>query len=152
MTYEFRAQYLRARVAQAELMVDEILELADDASNDYLFDPDTGLPVKASNVRIQRHTKVVRSRSRWRSKRQISESWPVRPRSSSIAQIRSELQINNASPINGRSEKHSVADLVLVGRPHRARRHAKGRGRGQKPYRMAGRVSQGSWLRWPGDR
>ena len=53
--YEFREQYLRARMAQAELMIDEILELADDASQDYLFDPESGLPVKASNVRIQRN-------------------------------------------------------------------------------------------------
>ena len=52
--YEFRAQYLRARIAQAELMVDEILDLADDTSHDVLYDTD-GYPVKASNVRIQRH-------------------------------------------------------------------------------------------------
>ncbi len=59
--YEFREQYLRARVAQAELMVDEILELADDTSMDVLFDMD-GRPVKANNVRIQRHKLMIDSR------------------------------------------------------------------------------------------
>ncbi len=54
-------QYLRARMAQAELMIDEILELADDTSHDVLYDAD-GFPVKASNVRIQRNKLQIDSR------------------------------------------------------------------------------------------
>ena len=63
----FMQQYLRAREVQAELMVDEILELADDTSHDILYDLD-GNPVKASNVRIQRHKIQIDTRMFFLSK------------------------------------------------------------------------------------
>jgi hypothetical protein len=63
----FLAQYLRAREVQAELMVDEILDLADDTSMDVLYDLD-GQPVKANNVRIQRHKLQIDTRMFFLSK------------------------------------------------------------------------------------
>ena len=64
---DFLAQYLRAREVQAELMVDEILDLADDTSMDVLYDMD-GRPVKANNVRIQRHKLQIDTRMFFLSK------------------------------------------------------------------------------------
>ncbi len=63
----FLEQYLRAREVQAELMVDEILELADDTSMDVLYDMD-GHPVKANNVRVQRNKLQIDTRMFFLSK------------------------------------------------------------------------------------
>jgi len=38
---EFREQYARARELQAEYLIDEIVEIADDATNDYMRDKDS---------------------------------------------------------------------------------------------------------------
>ncbi len=50
----FRAQYARAREAQAELLVDEMIEIADDDAGDVLRDLD-GNVYGVNNVRVNRH-------------------------------------------------------------------------------------------------
>lgn len=50
----FREQYVRAREAQADTLADEILDIADDGSNDFMDDDDkyNGDAVQRSKLRI----------------------------------------------------------------------------------------------------
>lgn len=56
---DFREQYARARESQAEVMFDEILEIADDGSNDFMT-------VKKGNLEYEMENKEVTNRSRLR--------------------------------------------------------------------------------------
>lgn len=51
---DFRDQYARAREAQADTLADEILDIADDGSNDYMGDDDkyNGDAVQRSKLRV----------------------------------------------------------------------------------------------------
>ncbi len=58
---DFSELYARARKAQAELLVDEMIAIADDDSGDVLRDLD-GNVVGVNNVRINRHRLMVDTR------------------------------------------------------------------------------------------
>lgn len=47
---EFLQKYLRAREAQADLIFDECLEIADDKKPDFSFDPERGLQVDGDHI------------------------------------------------------------------------------------------------------
>lgn len=65
---EFQKKYARAREAQAEALFDEILDIADDASNDYVETDDEDGGVRVNHDHIQRSRLRVDSRKWYLSK------------------------------------------------------------------------------------